>query len=146
MARNAWKTPVNSESTREHLERCLIEAEHSSDVNVQNAAAQARAELSRREQQEREERFNAESAERVKAQQFQEGQNTRLIEAQKKLMQQQLDIAKGAATAAKWSAVAAMAIVALTAILAFVAARPLFAPEPSDMPAATAPPSATKSE
>ncbi len=69
-------------------------------------------------------------------------------------MVQQLEVAKdqaktarGAEQAAKWSAVAAMAIVVLTAILAFVAARPLFAPsESSDTQAASPPPAPVKSE
>ena len=58
----------------------------------------AEMELKRRESEEWATRFNAQESARVKAQQFQAGQMT-----------EQLGIAKGAATAAKWSAVATVA-------------------------------------
>ncbi len=59
---------------------------------------------------------------------------------------EQAETTKGAERAAKWSAVATVAIAILTAFLAFIAAIPLIAPESSDMPAAQPPPEATKSE
>ena len=103
-------------------------AQHTSDTNVQRAAAQARAELSRREQQAWAERFNAESEERIKAQKFQEAQITRQIEAQESLMGEQLgvamkqaDAAESATQAAKQSAIATIALAILTTILAIIA-------------------------
>ncbi len=153
MPRHPWQTEINSETTLEDLLWCINAAEHNTDPNTQRTGANAQAELQSREQQKLEKRFNAESKERVKAQRSQEKLVARQIEAQEKWMVQQLEVAKdqaktakGAERAAKWSAVAAVAIVVLTAILAFVAARPLFAPESSDMPAAQPPPAATKSE
>ena len=153
MARSVYETPINSETPREHLELCLIKAERTSDTNVQKAAARARAELQRREELEQKERLVIESKERVEAQRFQEGLIEKQIEAQEKWMVQQLEVAKdqvntarGAEQAAKWSAVAAVAIVVLTAILVAIGASPLFTPDSSDMPAATTPPPATKNE
>ena len=91
MQRNVLEIEINSETLREELELCVIAAEHTSDQNVQRAAARARAELAKRERQEWADRFNAESKERVKAQRFQEAQITKQIEAQEKLMAQQID-------------------------------------------------------
>ncbi len=102
----------------------------------------AEMELKRREGEEWATRFNAQEAARGKAQKFQAAQMVEQLE----VARDQAGAARGAATAAKWSAVAAIGIVFLTAILAFVAVRPLFAPDPRDMPAATASPSSTKSE
>lgn len=128
MPRNVWEIPINSETSREDLERCVLAAERSSDINIQRAAAEARAELWRREQQAWTDRFNAESEERVKAQRFQEAQVTRQIEAQENSMEQQLVVAEkqagtaeSAAQAARWSAVATVAIAVLTAVLAVIA-------------------------
>ena len=132
MPRNVWEIPINSETSRENLELCLIEAERTSDPNVQKAAARAKAEIERREQQKQDERFNAESKERVKALRVQEKLVDRQIDAQEKWMVQQLQVAKdqaktarGAEQAAKWSAVATVAIAILTAILAVAAAMTL---------------------
>ena len=66
MPRKAYEDEINENSTQEHLELCLIEATRTSDTNVQKAAARARAEISRRERQERRDMFNAESRERVR--------------------------------------------------------------------------------
>ncbi len=93
----------------------------------------AEMELKRREGEEWAARFNAQETARVEAQQFQAGQ-----------MADQLGIAKGAATAAKWSAVATVAIAVLTAFLVAIGAFPLLAPESSDMPAPQPPPAATE--
>ncbi len=86
-----------------------------------------------REQEEWQARFNAESSERVHAQQFLDAQITKQITAHEKLMDRQLDVAKeqvkvtkGAARAAFWSAVAAIALVIVTVVLVAVAAIPLF--------------------
>ena len=118
MPQHPWQTEVNSETPLEELLWCIKAADHSRDPNTQKTAAKARAELQRRDQQEWEERFKAESKERVKSLRVQEKLVDRQIEAQEKWMVQQLDVAKdqaktarGAERAAKWSAVAAMAIV-----------------------------------
>ncbi len=128
MPRHVLNIEINSETAREELEQCVLAAEHSNAINIQMAAAQARAELWRREQQAWTERFNAESKERVKAQRFQEAQVTRQIEAQENSMGQQLVVAEkqagtagSAAQAARWSAVATVAIAVLTAVLAVIA-------------------------
>ena len=133
MPRNVWEIEINEETPREDLELCVIAAERTRDLNIQKAAARARAELWRREQQTWIERFNAESKERVQAQKFQEAQVTRQIEAQDKLMGQQLEVTKeqagaaeSAARAAKQSARATIALVILTAVLAVIAATKLF--------------------
>ncbi len=68
MARNVWDIPINEDTSREDLERCILSAAHTSDSNVTRAAADARAELARREREEWETRFNAESKERINAQ------------------------------------------------------------------------------
>ncbi len=129
MPRNVWEIPINSETTVEDLQRVLIAAEHTGEINTQKAAAKVQAELQRREQQRQDERFNAESKERVKALRVQEKLVDRQIDAQEKWMVQQLEVAKdqaktarGAEQAAKWSAVATVAIAILTAFLAFIAA------------------------
>ena len=133
MPRNAWEIPINADTSREDLERCILEAAHTSDSNVLRAAAKAQAELARREREEWAARFDAQESARVKAQQFQEAQITRQIEAQKFLMGQQLKVAKeqaegsiGAAQAAQQSALATVALAVLTAILAVIAAITLF--------------------
>lgn len=118
MPRHAWEVEINDETPREDLEWCVIAAERTSDSNAVKAAARARAELWRREQEAWAERLNFESKERVKAQRFQEAQMAKQIESQNRLMGQQLDIAKSAAGAAKISAWAATALVIVTAILA----------------------------
>ena len=133
MPRAVWEIEINSETPREELERCVVEAEHTSDRNVQGAAARARAELWRREQQVWTTRFNAESKEHVKAQRIQEAQITKQIEAQERLMGQQIEVAKkhaetaeGAAQAVRQSARATVVLAILTAILAIIATLTLF--------------------
>ncbi len=128
MARNVSEIEINSETPREDLELCVIAAERTSDPNTQRAAARARAELWRREQQAWIERFNAESEERVKAQRFQEAQITRQIEAQESSMSQQLEVAKEQGKAANkqvcisWLSAGAALLAAVAAIaLAFMA-------------------------
>ena len=133
MPRNVSKTEINSETLREDLELCAIAAERPSDPDTQRAAARARAELWRREQQAWAERFNAESKERVNGQRFQEAQVTRQIEAQENLIGPQLEVAReqaeaarGAAQAARLSAWTAVLLAILTAVLAAIAAINLF--------------------
>lgn len=117
MAQNVWDIETNSETPREDLERCVIAAERTSNTNVQRVAARARAELWCREQQVWTDRFNAERSERVHAQKFQEAQNTRLIEAQERLMGDQIKVAEVQAEAAKDSARAAEQSVKATRVL-----------------------------
>ncbi len=133
MPRNVWEIPINADTSREDLERCILEAVHTSDSNVLRAAAKAQAELARREREEWAARFDAQESARVKAQQFQEAQITRQIEAQEKLVGQQLEVAKehaetakGAERAAQQSARVAVALAVLTASLAVIAAITLF--------------------
>ncbi len=133
MLRNVLEIEINSETPREELELCVVAAERASDTNVQRAAARARAELWRREQEAWTTRFNAESKERVKAQRFQEAQIAKQIEAQERLMGEQIEVAKKQAeTAARaaqgaWQSVLATVVLAiLTAILAIIAAIALF--------------------
>ena len=126
MPRNVWEIEINSETAREDLERCVLAAEHSNDINIQRAAARARAEQWRREQQAWTERFNAESEERVKAQRFQEAQITRQIEAQENSMGQQLDVAKEQAKIANSAVQVAVVLAILTAVLAVTAVIALF--------------------
>ena len=120
----AW-TEINDETPREQLEQCIIAAEGSSDTNIVKAAAQAKMELARREREEDRqewiERFEAQEKARVQAQTFQEGQNTRLIKAQEKLMDKQTKVAERSAIAAMWSAFAVIVIAVLTAFLAWAA-------------------------
>ena len=104
-------------------------------INLEWERSLVEMELKRREGEEWADRFNAQESARVKAQQFQAGQMT-----------EQLGIAKGAATAAKWSAVATVALAVLTVFLVTIGAFALLAPESSDAPAASSPPAATKSE
>ena len=123
MAGHVWEIEINSETPQEDLERCVLAAEHSSDVNLQRTTAKARAEMLRRERQLWTDRFDAESKERVKAQQFQESQVTRQIEAQKDSVGHQLAVAEvqsktasRAAMAAWASALAAFGLLALSAL------------------------------
>ena len=107
MARHVWEIPINADTSREDLARCILEAALTSDTNVTQAAANAQAELARREREEWAARFNAQESSRVKAQKVQEAQIARQIKVQEKLMGQQLDVAKEQANAAKQSAQAA---------------------------------------
>jgi len=109
MPRNVYEIEINSETSREDLERCVGEAEHTADTNVQRVAAKARAELWRREQEAWRVRLDRESDERIHAQRFQEGQITRQIDAQENLTAQQTEIARDQAAAAKSAARAAWA-------------------------------------
>ena len=127
MARRAHEIEINSKTSREDLEYCAHAADRTSDVNAQRIAAEAKAELWRREQQVWADRFNAESTERVKAQKFQAAQAEQQISAQEHLMQQQIDVAKeqaqaarSAAEAAQQSARATVVLVIVTAILAVI--------------------------
>ena len=90
----------------------------------------AEQELTRREREEWAARFEAQESARVKAQKFQEAQTTRQIEANEKLMGQQLDVANEHADAAKHAAqaarMAAWATVSLVIVTAILAAIQLF--------------------
>lgn len=122
MAQQVWEIPINASTSRTHLERCILEAAHTSDSNVTRAAADARTELARREQEEWTARFNAQESARVKAQQFQAGQIDKQIEAQERLMGQQIEVAKEHAEAAESAARAARRLVWVTAALAVLTA------------------------
>jgi hypothetical protein len=104
MANHVWELPINEDTTEEDLHRCIFEAAHSSDPNIVRAAARAQAELSLREREEWIARFNAESAERDKSQQFQAAQ-----------MDRQLQVAN-IQTRAAWAAVAVTTIIAVATI------------------------------
>ncbi len=81
MARKPYEIEINEDTSDEDLEFCIAAAERTSDVNTQRNAAKAKAEKNRREKKFKMEMFNAESAERVKAQKFQAGQPKRGEEA-----------------------------------------------------------------
>ena len=115
MARNVWDIPINEDTSREDLERCILSAAHTSDSNVTRAAADARAELARREREEWATRFDAQESARVKAQQFQAGQ----MAEQLKVAQEQSKAARRAAWAAWASALVAVGLLVLTAIQIF---------------------------
>ena len=128
MARKVMEIEINSETTPQDLELCVHAADRSSDSNLERIAANARAEKYRRSRQDSRDLFNAESRERVNAQKVQAALVERQIKAQEKWMAQQLEVAKdqakttkGAERAAKWSAVATIAIAILTAVLAVIA-------------------------
>jgi hypothetical protein len=100
MPRNVWEIPIDENTSREDLERCRLEANHTSDTNVLRVAAQALAEIDRRSRQVWVDRFDAQEQARIKAQKFQEAQNTRLIEAQEEMIARQLEVAQKQAEAA----------------------------------------------
>ncbi len=81
MARRPWEIEINENTTQADLELCANADQRSSDPNNQRVAAQARAELTRRERQFQIEIFNAQETARVKAQQFQAAQAERAEEA-----------------------------------------------------------------
>ena len=94
-------------------------------TEINDETPQAKMELAHREREEDRqewiERFEAQEKARVQAQTFQEGQNTRLIKAQEKLMDKQTKVAERSAIAAMWSAFAVIVIAVLTAFLAWAA-------------------------
>ena len=51
MPRNVWEIPINDETSEEDLELCANAAERTSDSNVQRAAAKARAQMRRRQEE-----------------------------------------------------------------------------------------------
>ncbi len=115
MPQSPRNTEINDETTLEDLLLCIKAAETKGDPITIRTGAKAKVELMRREQQNQKE-----------AQQLQEAQNTRLIEAQKNLMVQQLSVAekqsnsaKHAAWAAWASALAAFVLVILTTFQVF---------------------------
>lgn len=81
MARKILEIKINEDTPQAELELCAIAAERTSDINIQRKAAEARAELTRRERQFQIGMFNAQSKERVKAQKFQAAQSERAEEA-----------------------------------------------------------------
>ena len=81
MARKILEIKINEDTPQAELELCAIAAERTSDINIQRKAAEARAELTRRERQFQIEMLNAQSKERVKAQKFQAAQSKREEEA-----------------------------------------------------------------
>lgn len=77
MARKPLQIEINGDTPQKDLEFCAIAAERTSDINIQRKAAEAKAELTRRERKFQTEMFNAQSRERVKAQKFQMVQSKR---------------------------------------------------------------------
>ena len=127
MARPVSESEIDGETPRVDLEFCILEAERTRHPDIQGAAARARAELSRRDQQHWIDRFKSESKERVKTQEFQTALSDLQFKAQEKLMGLQLDVAKkqsaaanSAAQAAQRSAQAARLIAWATIALAIV--------------------------
>lgn len=49
MERETWKIPINEETTDEDIERCILDAARTSDINIQGNAARAIVEKDRRE-------------------------------------------------------------------------------------------------
>ena len=140
MARKVTEISIHHDTTRDDLELCAAAGDHTTDPGSQKIAAKAKAEIYRREQKSWTDRFEAESRERVAAQQFQKDQSTRQIDAQEALMRKQLDVAKEQAAAAKSAAQAAeqsaqatkliagatIALAIVTAILVVVTVISLF--------------------
>ena len=115
MAKQVSEIPINDETSEEELHQCILAAGRTNDININRAAARAAAELARRERVEWQERFNAESKERVKAQQFQRDQ-----------MEKQFKVAKTQATAARRAILAAWAAAIATFGIAVISAISLF--------------------
>ena len=109
--RYGYQVPINEETSEEDLHRCIIEAGHRDDRNMVRAAADAQAELTRRDKAEWERRFNAESRERVNAQKFQQGQADKM-----------LDVAGKQATSARHAMIAAWAAAVATVAIAVISA------------------------
>lgn len=112
---NIWETQIDQDTPDDLLEQCALYGDHHSGERQQISASKAKAELKRRdrhyERTQWQERFNAESKERIKGQQFQEAQTNRQLEIANKI----LGITKLAALAASASAIAAIALVILAA-------------------------------
>ena len=81
MARKPLEIEINEDTPEAELELCANAADRTSDINIQRKAAEARAELTRRERQFQIGMLNAQSKERVKAQKFQAAQSKREEEA-----------------------------------------------------------------
>ncbi len=75
---------INAETPHEELELNVIKAARTSDSNLQDAAARSRAELWRRDRENERDLFNAQSSERVHAQQFQKAQMEKQLECASK--------------------------------------------------------------
>jgi hypothetical protein len=112
MTLKVWEMEINSETSEEDLQRCVLEANRTGDTNVLRAAAKASAELVRREREEWRERFNAESRERVNAQRFQQTQ----MDKQIGVADRQVKAARSAMWAAWAAAIATIAIALIAAI------------------------------
>ena len=109
------KFEINAEPPHEELELNVLKAARSSDSNLQDAAARSRAELWRRDRENERDLFNAQSSERVKAQQFQAAQTAKQLE----VADQQATSARRAMWAAWASAGAAFCLLILTATQIF---------------------------
>ena len=48
LERNTWKIPINEETSDEDIERCILDAADTRDINVQQNAARAIVEKERR--------------------------------------------------------------------------------------------------
>lgn len=107
MAKKPNEIEVSSETPREELELVIGVAARTSESNIQRIAAEARAELARRDEALERKKFDAQERARVKAQQFQEAQLDKQIKAQEQLMGQQIEVAHQQLEAARQQAVAA---------------------------------------
>ncbi len=81
MARKPLEIEINEDTPQGDLELCVIAAERTSDINIQRKAAEAKAEIKRRDRAFQVGMFNAQSKERVKAQKVQAAQPERAEEA-----------------------------------------------------------------
>ena len=80
MARKPLQIEINEDTPQSELELCAIAAERTSDINIQRKAAEARAELTRRERKFQIEILNAQNKEKVKVRQLQAAQLERAEE------------------------------------------------------------------
>lgn len=115
MARHPYETPIDKDSTREHLELCIIDAVGNNDTNRQKAAAHALAERSRRDREDQRELFELQRRERLEAQQFQEAHTKKQLE----VAERQATSARRAMLAAWASTLAAFGLLVLTAAQVF---------------------------
>ena len=128
MARPPYETPIDRDSTREHLELCIIDAARNSDPNRQRAAARAQAELSRRDREDQRELLELQRGERLEAQQFQEAHTKKQLE----VADQQATSARRAMWAAWVAAGAAICLLFLTATQIFSSEPPRSDPAPAE--------------
>jgi len=107
---------VNEETPLEYLEHCLLEAAYLHNSTTNRAAAQAKAEIERRQLKRKIDDYERDKRDRINAQKFQR----ELVDRQLELVEKQLEGGANqlrVAMHAKWAAVAcAIAIGTLAAI------------------------------